>query len=120
MTSLLELYCNVDDFCLAFYPHWEAQMRSAGQQKQRWQCQLRSSEIMTILIAFHRSNYRHFKAFYTEYVQVHWQAEFPQLVSYNRFVQLMPRVAVTLGMYLQSRCEPSRGIAFIDATSLAG
>lgn len=119
MTSLLELFCDVDDFCQRFYPQWEGQLIGADMQKRRWRCRLRPSEIMTILIEFHRSNYRHFKAFYTKFVQVYWQAEFPQLVSYNRFIQLMPRIVVPLGMYLQSRCEPSRGIAFIDATSLA-
>ena len=119
MTSLLELFCDVDDFCQRFYPAWEGRLLRDGVQKQRWQCRLRPSEIMTILIEFQRSNYRHFKGYYTEYVSVHLRDEFPALVSYNRFVQLMPRVAVPLAMYLHSRFESSAGIAFIDATSLA-
>jgi len=47
---------------------------------------------MTILIHFHQSQYRVFKAYYTQRVQAHLRPEFPNLVSYGRFVQLMPRV----------------------------
>lgn len=119
MTSLLELFCDVDDFCQDFYPQWEAQLLMEGSQKQRWQCRLRPSEIMTILIEFQRSNYRHFKGYYTQYVSVYLRNDFPALVSYNRFIQLMPRVVIPLAMYLHTRFERSVGIAFIDATSLA-
>jgi hypothetical protein len=47
---------------------------------------------MTLLIHFHQSQYRPFKAYYTRYVQVHLRAKFPTRVGYARFVQLMPRV----------------------------
>ena len=47
------------------------------------------SEIMTILIHFHQSNYRNFKAYYLEYVMTHLRNEFPGLVSYNRFIELI-------------------------------
>jgi hypothetical protein len=45
---------------------------------------------MTILILFHQSHYRTFKAFYTEHVCVHLCNEFPSLVSYTRFVEFFP------------------------------
>ena len=45
---------------------------------------LSPSEIMTILIHFHQSHYRTFKAYYTEYILIHRRPEFPGLVSYNR------------------------------------
>ena len=61
------------------------------------------SEIMTILIHFHQSYYRTFKAYYNEYVLIHRRAEFPALVSYNRFVELTPSVMVPLLAYLQQR-----------------
>ena len=58
---------------------------------------------MTIVILFQHSGYRTFKAFYTEYVQVHLRAEFPQLVSYNRMVELLPRVLLPLTVYLHTQ-----------------
>ena len=73
---------------------------------------------MTILIHFHQSHYRTFKAYYTEHVQVHLSSEFPHLVSYQRFVALIPSVLVPLLAYWQSRYGVCTGISFIDSTSL--
>jgi hypothetical protein len=76
--SLLELFCAVDDFMLSFTPHLRATQVAAGKQRQR-AGELWPSEIMTILIHFHQSHYRTFKAYYSEYVQVHLTSEFPPL-----------------------------------------
>jgi len=65
--------------------------------------QLWPSEVMTILIHFHQSHYRTFKAYYTEQVQVHLNKEFPHLVSYTRFVALIPGMLIPLLAYLQGR-----------------
>jgi len=40
---------------------------------------------MTIIIAFHQSGYRTFKHYYLQQVSRYLRAEFPDLVSYNRF-----------------------------------
>ena len=115
--SLLELFCDVDDFMLSFAPQWKASQLKAGKQRER-AGQLCPSEVMTILIHFHQSHYRTFKAYYTEHVQVHLTKEFPHLVSYPRFVALIPRMMVPLLAYLQSRYGACTGISFIDSTSL--
>lgn len=115
--SLLELFCDVDDFMLSFSPHWRATQVAAGKQRQR-AGELWPSEIMTILIHFHRSHYRTFKAYYTEYVRAHLTSEFPHLVSYSRFVALIPQMMVPMLAYLQSRYGTCTGISFIDSTSL--
>jgi hypothetical protein len=52
--SLLELLCAVDDFLLSFEPHWKTVQVQAGKQRERVG-QLCPSEVMTILIHFHRS-----------------------------------------------------------------
>jgi len=77
------------------------------------------SEMMTIVVFFHWSRYRDFKTYYTTYVMQHLTAEFPDLLSYNRFVELMPRIIVPLCAYLNQRKAESTGIAFIDSTSLS-
>jgi Transposase DDE domain len=115
--SVLELFCDVDDFMLSFAPHLKAIQLAAGKQRER-AGQLCASEVMTILIHFHQSHYRTFKAYYTEHVQVHLTSDFPHLVSYQRFVALMPSVLVPLLAYLQSRYGACTGISFIDSTSL--
>ena len=115
--SVLELFCAVDDFMLSFAPHLKAMQLAAGKQRER-AGQLYASEVMTILIHFHQSHYRTFKAYYTDHVQVHLTSEFPHLVSYQRFVALIPSVLVPLLAYLQSRYGACTGISFIDSTSL--
>jgi len=78
------------------------------------------SEIMTILIAFYQSHYRDFKAYYHQQVLKHWRAEFPNLVSYSRFVEYIPSALVPLIMYLRTGClGKCTGISFIDSTALA-
>jgi hypothetical protein len=117
--SLLELFCDVDDFWQCFQPHWEQEMLRNGSVHRLRQGQLSVSEVMTIMIHFHQSHYRHFKAYYTEYVQVRLPSEFPQLVGYGRFVPLMPRVLVPLGAYLVRCYGQCTGVSFIDSTPIA-
>ena len=61
--SLEDLFCAVDDFCRLFLPDWHRQQLQHGERKRRRGCRLVLSEIMTILIHFHQSHYRDFKAY---------------------------------------------------------
>ena len=119
MDSLVELFCDVDDFCQVFEPEWEQHLLGTGSRQRRRAGQMYLSEMMTILIHFHQSHYRDFKAYYTQDVRLHLRREFPTLLSYSRFVYLLPQVLVPLSYYLQTRCKPTRGIAFVDSTPLA-
>lgn len=116
--SLLELFCDVDDFWQAFYPIWKHQLMEDGKVKRIRPTQLSMSEIMTIVICFHQSHYRDFKAYYTAHVSVYWRSAFPDLVSYNRFVELMPRVLIPLLAYMRVRKGGCTGISFVDSTPL--
>ncbi|NJL40828.1 MAG: IS982 family transposase [Leptolyngbyaceae cyanobacterium SM1_4_3] len=118
MFSLEDLFCSVDDFCLTFEPQWERQLLGNGLQRRKRSRSLCLSEIMTILIGFHQSNYRNFKAYYQEWVQSQWQAAFPGLVSYHRFVEWMPSALLPLCAYLRSCFGTCTGISFMDSTSL--
>ena len=120
MESIVELFCQVDDFWKVFAPYWYQHLLSSGQIKRVRQAELCESEVMTIMILFHESNYRTFKGFYVNYVCQHLRSEFPKLVSYSRFVRLMARVGLPLFAYLRTvglgHCS---GISFIDSTPLA-
>jgi hypothetical protein len=74
---------------------------------------------MTIIVFFHSSHYRDFQHYYTAYVEEHLCPYFPALVSYSRFVELMPRALVPLCGYLHTRKGRCTGITFVDSTSLA-
>jgi len=117
--SLEALFCDVDDFCQDFMPEWQNQQITGGERKRRRAGQLTASEIMTLIIYFHQSQYRHFKGYYLFHVRRYLKEAFPGLVSYQRFVALMPSVLIPLCVYLQQRKGTATGLAFIDATSIA-
>ena len=116
--SLLELYCAVDDFCQALEKERRGHLLGNGKQRQR-AGHLSDSEALTIMIHFHQRQYRTFKAYYQEHVAVYLRGEFPQLISYGRFVQRMPCLLGWLCLYLFSRFGMCTGISFVDATFIA-
>jgi hypothetical protein len=116
--SLLELFCQVDDFCQSFIPPFQTHLLECGLRQRHRVRSLTWSEIMTILILFHQSHYRDFKAFYTQEVVSHLQAEFPSLVSYTRFVEFIPSVLMPLCAYLRYCMGSCTGISFLDSTAL--
>jgi hypothetical protein len=84
-----EIFCSVDDFCLVFEPASVKRQLSTEKKTRKCKFTMSSSEIITITVLFHLSDVRTFKHFYLGYVQRHLQEEFPNTVSYKRFVELM-------------------------------
>jgi len=117
--SILDLYCSVDAFWQRFEPLWEREVLASGRRHRRRSTRLHPAEILTILILFQQSGYRTFKGFYTQHVQAQLRQEFPALLSYPRFVALMPRYLVPRAIYLHTQLGKCSGISFIDSTSLS-
>ena len=61
--QLIELFCNIDDYCLKFEPEWNKHLLNA--QKRNRSSRTALSEIMTITIHFHQSGCRTFKRYFT-------------------------------------------------------
>jgi transposase len=118
MSSLEALFCHVDDFCHIFEPKLQEKRLSADAKARKRRKILTLSEIMTILIAFHQKHYRNFKHFYLDHVTVYWRKEFPQLPSYQRFVEWIPSTLIPLCVYLKHCFGQCTGISFIDATKI--
>jgi hypothetical protein len=116
--QLMTMFCDIDDFCKRFAPIFHRHLLQPGQGTRLRQPALALSEIMTIIVYFHSSHYRTFTHYYTGYVVPHLRPYFPTLVSYTRFVELMPRALVPLCGYLHTRKGQWTGIAFIDSTPL--
>ncbi|BED90498.1 hypothetical protein PspMM1_29660 [Pseudoalteromonas sp. MM1] len=89
MNNLDAIYVDVDDFCLLFEPQWLKHLIESGEKQRIKPSRLSSSEVMTILIAFHQSGYRDFKTYYTKFVCQYWRHYFPDLVSYTRMLKLL-------------------------------
>jgi len=118
MNDLTTLYCHVDDFWKIFRNEWERHLIDSRQTKRGRDPELSISEMMTIVILFHQSNFRTFKHFY-RHICTHFRIYFPKLISYERFVQTMKRVFIPLFTYLFHLNGTVTGIAFIDSTSIA-
>ena len=116
LVDILPLFCDIDDFCLLFEPLWGRKLLETRQRRRA--STLCLSEVMTIVVLFHASSYRNFKAYYTEQVLKQYAWAFPRLVSYQRFVELMPSALVPLCGYLHSRKGRCSGVSFVDSTSL--
>jgi len=117
MNGLVELYCSVDDFWKQFKNEWDKHLID-----RTWphgpDPELSNSEMMTIVILFHQSNFRTFKHFYCDYVLKFLRKEFPKLISYSRFVYLMKNLFVPLFAFLLHSRGKITGIAFIDSTKI--
>ena len=116
--SIVSLFCEIHDFFLA-YERWQTTQclpKETPPEMRGRPRQLHPSEVMTLLIAFHQSNYRTFKHFYQRHVCVYWRAEFPYLVSYSRFVQLKQEVLEILMVYLSANLGTCSGVSFVDST----
>lgn len=118
MSTLTELFCVVDDFCQQFMPEFEQHLIELQPKKRHKVCRLSTAEIVTLLIYFHQSRYRDFKTYYFQHVCVYLNNEFPNLVSYSRFVELTSSVLLPLCFFIQCQQKTATGIYFIDATPL--
>jgi len=117
-TKITEIFCSIDDFCLEFVPKFESQLLSNTKKRNR-PSKLSLSEVMTIQVLFHESGYRRFKDYYQDYVCKRLISWFPNLVSYNRMVELCSDSLIPLAIYLKTRAlGDCTGIGFIDSTPL--
>lgn len=116
--DIVQLFCEMDDFCQTFEPAFKHKLLEDGTIKRNKPSSLALSEVMTIIVLFHFSGYRTFKHYYCDLVGSHLLWAFPHLVSYNRFVEMMPSTLLPLVCYLQTRKGSCTGISFIDSTPL--
>lgn len=102
-----------------FSPQWTAYQLSEGKTWDRGpECGLTESEIMTILVLYHGSNFQHLKHFYNGVVLHYLKRDFPGLPSYERFVFLQARVLAPLTFFFASKFGRKTGIYYIDSTPL--
>jgi predicted nucleic acid-binding Zn ribbon protein len=117
--AIIELFCIVDEFSLRFQKICSEKCIEYTKQKIRKRTFRTSlSEVLTILLLFHRSNYRTFKHFYINYVNSTLKHFFPNLVGYSRFVQLTSEAFFPMFCFIQEHQGTCEGILFIDSTIL--
>lgn len=117
---IISIFCKVDDFCKEFSQYMKQYCIAANDKKviTELPSALSLSEAMTICIAFHLLGYRTFKNYYVQLITEKYKKFFPNLVSYNRFVELMPYTALPTIFLIHARKGKCSGISFIDSTTL--
>jgi len=116
--DILRLFFDCDEFCREFDPYLSAKQLTDGKRHRQRDSTLSMSEVMTIVILFQLSGFRNFKTYYTQHVCVHLRSEFPNLVSYQRMVELQSMTALPLTAFLHTRLGHCTGISFIDSTPI--
>ena len=119
--KITEIFCVVDDFCKEMIQILDDNSIQADNslKKRNRKCKLSDSEVISIMVFFHLKGYRCLKHFYIHYVQKHMRSEFPETVSYNRFVELQSKSVLPMVVFLQTCClGKCSGISFLDSTVL--
>lgn len=103
--KLIEIFMACDDFCLALHA-WQASGHLAGPTQRVTASpgparQLDDSEALCLVIFYHYSGYKCFEYYYQRLVLTELKTYFPGLVSYERFVALLPRLLP--GLWVLSR-----------------
>ena len=118
MDKLVEIFCDVDDFCKVFIPQWELQLLADGTRKRQRKGRMTPSEIMSIIILFHMSHHRDFKNYYIGYISNFYKNDYPNLLSYTRFLEVMPSVLIPLCSYFITLKGKPTGVEFVDSTCI--
>ncbi|MBV9678802.1 MAG: hypothetical protein JO185_20870 [Acidobacteriaceae bacterium] len=112
------LYCCLDDFCKVF-EEWQKHNLIPSDKKRHREGKLSLAEMLFIMVLFHLSAFRHFKAFYRYGIGHQYRDCFDEIPHYDRFVALMPRLFVPLTVLLHCLRGEQTGIYFADSTKLA-
>ena len=101
-SKITEIFCMADDFC-KFFDTMMAKytLKPLKKRKYHRDSMMSKAKIMLIMILFHDSGYRCLKHFYLEKVCRHLRHLFPEVVSYNRFVELEREVAIPLALFIK-------------------
>ena len=117
-TFLTDIFCQIDDFCNSFDKNCANYFLTCHNTKRKKACKISLSEVMTIMVLFHRSEHRTFKYFYLLVIRGHLKSYFPHSVSYPRFVRLMEYALMPLVIFFSGLKGQETGLYYVDSTSI--
>ena len=115
--DIVALFCCIDDFC-KIYEDYERHRLISGTHQRMRETTLKLSEMLTIMVVFQYSPCKNFKYFYKHFLPYAHKRDFSALVSYERFVQLMPRLFIPFTLLLHCLMGEKTGIYIADSTTL--
>ena len=115
--DLTTIFYYLDEYCKGFEEKTGDYMLSSGAHKRIRKIRLSLSEIMTISVYYHASGFKTFKDYYTKSEEI--RSGFPQMTSYNRFIELQQKALVPISMLAKNfGKDDCNGISFIDSFPL--
>ena len=115
-SKVTEIFYLTDEFCREFSNYFEGHLIGNKPKKLP---RMSDSEVISILILFHFGCFKNLKHFHLFYVQKYLQKEYPNTVSYNRFVELSRKVCMPMTLFLKTCClGECSGISFVDSTPI--
>ena len=122
--KVTEIFCIIDEFCKNLDSEVQNNLKLPssgvdGKHFRNRKGRMSESEIMTVMVCYHFGTYRNFKEYYMNCVQGILRREFPDAVSYNRFVELMPREFLLMMLFMKLAAFGScTGITYVDSTMI--
>src|SRR5687768_15993028 len=111
LDRIVEVFCEVYDFCKSIVPQWEALLIGPGGPAPRGpQPGLSPSEIITLLLVHHSSGFKHFKSFYHGLGEPRLRGYFPGMPCYEHFVAQQKIINVPLVVFLLSHLGNKTGV----------
>lgn len=119
--KIIQIFCDLDDFVKAVDKFLNGKLIGSISPHAVNVPGISLSEMMCIEILYHLSGYKCFQYYYQQVVeQGPLRSYFPCAPSYNRFVQLKPRILPLVIVFLNyCRIGQLCGIYYADSTSLA-
>lgn len=115
--DITKIFYFVDEFC-KIYQEWESHKILPSNKQRNRDCKMTLSEMLTIVICYHMSGYKCFKYFYQCDIEIKHHSAFKEVLSYNRFVQIMPRLTAPLCLMMHFLRGEETGVYFIDSTTM--
>ena len=118
-TKLIKIFCDSDDFFQKYEQFIAHKTIDNKKPNAHRKPALAVSEIMTILIVYHLTGMKCFQYYYTDVVQKHFRSYFPGLVSYTRFIELIPRCVLPLWLFVNTnRTGQATGFYYADSKKM--
>jgi len=116
--NLTTIFYHVDEFCKLFEKEFAIRVLASGKSMRKRKSSLKLSEVMTVVIYYQQSGYKTFKDYYTRSAEL--ISAFPNLTSYNRFVELQQKISMPLAIFAKlhalGTCD---GASYIDSFPLS-
>ncbi len=113
MCKYTTIFAIVDDFCKVYEDFISHKLLETGKRRNR-SGKLSLSETISIMIFYHFSEFKHFKAYYNYFVSnSKW---FKNPPCYDRFIQIIPHIFIPIVIMIHYLSGKKTGIYYVDST----